>query len=113
MESEFHYVLDLLQESIAIVDGSMLEDSKGGKAFEYVNNCFLAHFQPIIEHCAHTANESSEGSPQRVNERTNEPIIMEEDHQKNNVEQNAECTPLLKFINAKIFVEFDKDADNE
>lgn len=55
MENEFHYVLDLLQESIAIVDDSKLNDTKE-KAFEYVNNCFLANFKNIIEECANNSS---------------------------------------------------------
>ena len=50
LENEFHYVLDLLQESIAIIDDSKTSGSK--KNFEYVNNCFLKHFKNIIEDCS-------------------------------------------------------------
>lgn len=40
-EYQFSYVLDLLQESIAIIDTSKLNK---GNALEYVNDCFLASF---------------------------------------------------------------------
>lgn len=60
VESQYLYVLDLLQESIAIIESFDLTENKIGLSLEYVNNCFLAHFQPFIENCSSPSNEQGE-----------------------------------------------------
>lgn len=87
VESQYLYVLDLLQESIAITESSSLTDESKCLSLEYVNNCFLAHFQPFIE-SSRSQCKKEDGDI-------------------------AEDAILRRFMNAKIFVKYEKSKEKK